>query len=65
MGGAELREADPAVIAQLESKLVAPDTSLPEKYRVLFSLRNVSGSEAQHALHKGEASAAACNAESK
>jgi hypothetical protein len=50
---ASLREADGAVIAALRSKLVGQSTSLPEKYRILFSLRNVKGQEAHDALLTG------------
>lgn len=49
-GAAELVEADPAVVADLARKLMDPATNLPEKYRVLFSLRNVKGQAAQDAL---------------
>ena len=52
-GAAELVEADPAVVADLTRKLVDPATTLPEKYRVLFSLRNVKGQAAQDALVQG------------
>lgn len=51
----ELVEVDPAVVADLRAKLVDPATALPEKYRVLFSLRNVKGHEAHEALTQGEA----------
>jgi hypothetical protein len=48
-----LREADGAVIAALERKLLGDATTLPEKYRILFSLRNVKGQEAHGALLTG------------
>lgn len=50
---AALREADAAVIEALKGKLLDPNTSLPEKYRVLFSLRNIKGSDAHDALLTG------------
>uniref|UniRef100_A0A7S0YGD3 Deoxyhypusine hydroxylase n=1 Tax=Polytomella parva TaxID=51329 RepID=A0A7S0YGD3_9CHLO len=46
----QLIEADVNVIADLRRKLISPDTKLSEKYRVLFSLRNVKNQEAQDAL---------------
>ncbi|KAG2501308.1 hypothetical protein HYH03_001106 [Edaphochlamys debaryana] len=45
-----LHEVDDSVVADLRAKLVDPKTSLPEKYRVLFSLRNVKGTAAHEAL---------------
>ncbi len=58
---AELKEIDPALASQLRSKLISPDTDITERYRVLFSLRNVKGEVAQDALvqcgcslHSGE-----------
>lgn len=46
----KLHEVDAAKIEELRVKLTAKDLSLPEKYRVLFSLRNVKGAEAHEAL---------------
>lgn len=46
-----------AVLDSLSSKLLAADTSLPEKYRVLFSLRNLPGEQARRVLAGGEACA--------
>jgi deoxyhypusine monooxygenase len=40
-------------IASLQCKLMDPSTSLPEKYRVMFSLRNVEGELANQALLQG------------
>lgn len=51
---AKLVEVPPETVASLEAKLRAPETSLPEKYRVLFSLRNIQGREAHEALELGE-----------
>ena len=48
-----LVDASPAVIAALEAKLVAPDPTLAQKYRVLFSLRNDKGEAAHRALETG------------
>lgn len=44
---------DLEVLESLKRKLLLPDTSLPSKYRVLFSLRNVSGEEARDAIATG------------
>ncbi|KAI8464757.1 MAG: deoxyhypusine hydroxylase [Monoraphidium minutum] len=49
---AKLVTVSSEAVQSLEAKLVAPETSLPEKYRVLFSLRNVEGAEAHEALAK-------------
>lgn len=43
------------VVVALERKIQAEDTPLPEKYRALFSLRNVAGSTATKALTTGGA----------
>ncbi len=48
-----LKEALPGTVAALRAKLVDPSTPLPERYRVMFSLRNVAGPEAQAALVEG------------
>lgn len=53
MGGIQLHEIDDAKVEQLRVKLVQPDIELPEKYRVLFSLRNVKGGAAHAALVQG------------
>jgi len=50
---AKLVEVSPEAVASLEAKLRSPETSLPEKYRVLFSLRNIQGPEAHEALSLG------------
>jgi hypothetical protein len=47
---AELKEVDPALVLSLKEKLVAPETDITERYRVLFSLRNVQGDVAREAL---------------
>lgn len=41
------------VIKDLETKLLDTATNLQEKYRILFSLRNVAGTEAHSAMVKG------------
>lgn len=51
---AKLVEVAPEAVEALEAKLRSPETSLPEKYRVLFSLRNIQGREAHEALSLGE-----------
>ncbi|GIL45284.1 hypothetical protein Vafri_2444 [Volvox africanus] len=45
-----LIEVDEAVVLDLKQKLLDPSTTLPEKYRILFSLRNVKGAAAHNAL---------------
>ncbi|GFR42487.1 hypothetical protein Agub_g3282 [Astrephomene gubernaculifera] len=45
-----LVEVDESVVLDLKQKLLDPKTTLPEKYRVLFSLRNVKGAAAHDAL---------------
>lgn len=47
---AKLVEVSPEAVASLRERLTGDRTSLPEKYRVLFSLRNVHGKEAHEAL---------------
>lgn len=47
------REVDTEVTLNLHRKLTDPTTSLPHKYRVLFSLRNISGSDAHKAMLEG------------
>jgi hypothetical protein len=41
------------VLQNLADKLLAADTTLPEKYRVLFSLRNLPGEQAREVLANG------------
>lgn len=41
------------VIEELRGKLTDASTSLPHKYRVLFSLRNIKGEAAREALAAG------------
>jgi hypothetical protein len=41
------------VLQGLADKLLAADTSLPEKYRVLFSLRSLPGEQARSLLSHG------------
>ena len=48
-----LKEVDGEIIANLERKLQMETTSLPEKYRILFSLRNIKGERAHRAMLKG------------
>lgn len=48
-----LLQAEPETVAKLRAKLLDPNTNLPEKYRVLFSLRNLAGQEAHEALLTG------------
>lgn len=50
----QLVDSTPEVIEDLRCKLTDPTASLPEKYRVLFSLRNVKGQLAQEALLQGK-----------
>jgi hypothetical protein len=45
--------ADPAVVAALRRKLADESASLASKYRVLFSLRNIEGSDAHAAMLDG------------
>lgn len=54
---ATLVQAPEDVVASLERKVLDTSTSLPEKYRVLFSLRNVAGTAATKALITGEGAA--------
>jgi hypothetical protein len=61
MAMAILRDADEAVIAALKSKLQNCSTSLPEKYRILFSLRNLKGPAAHDALQTGALYATECS----
>ncbi len=56
MTGPPLVEVADEVVADLKKKLVDPNSSLPEKYRVLFSLRNVKGAAAHDALELGACS---------
>lgn len=50
-----LLEVDESVVLDLKQKLLDPKTTLPEKYRILFSLRNVKGAAAHDALTLGAA----------
>lgn len=50
---ATLVEAAPEVIGALEAKLTDPTSTLAQKYRVLFSLRNLAGEQAHRALEAG------------
>jgi hypothetical protein len=50
---ATLVEAPEDVVSSLERKVIDSTSSLPEKYRVLFSLRNVAGTAATKALITG------------
>jgi hypothetical protein len=47
------READPLVVEGLRRKLIDSSTSLSQKYRVLFSLRNISGANSHLAIMEG------------
>lgn len=49
------KTADPATVAVLRQKLANPATTLSQKYRILFSLRNVPGSDAEEAMLLGKA----------
>lgn len=42
-----------SVLATLSARLLDPASSLPLKYRVLYSLRNLQGEEARHILAAG------------
>ena len=48
-----LREVPPSVVAALRRKLRDPSTRLEHKYRILFSLRGLAGSEAHAAMLEG------------
>lgn len=50
---AALVERDEAVVAGLLEKLRNPATSLPSKYRILFSLRGIAGETAHAAMLEG------------
>ncbi|KAI7844634.1 hypothetical protein COHA_001724 [Chlorella ohadii] len=50
---AELVERDDSVVAGLLAKLKDPDTNLPAKYRILFSLRGIAGPAAHAAMLEG------------
>jgi hypothetical protein len=47
------REAAAGVVDCLRDRLADAQTSLAEKYRILFSLRNIAGSEAESAMLDG------------
>lgn len=49
----KLMEVEPAKVAELRARLSKTDLQLPEKYQVLFSLRNVKGQDAHDALVEG------------
>ena len=49
----EQKEASLAAIDALRQKLVDSKSTLPQKYRVLFSLRNLTDSESHKALMQG------------
>eukprot|EP00882_Tetradesmus_deserticola_P026995 GHRQ01029826.1.p1 GENE.GHRQ01029826.1~~GHRQ01029826.1.p1 ORF type:complete len:122 (+),score=9.91 GHRQ01029826.1:56-421(+) len=51
---ATLVRAPEEVVQRLQQKIQADDASLADKYRALFSLRNVEGTEATQALTTGE-----------
>lgn len=53
MGACELKEASPEVVTSLEAKLKDPSSTLAQKYRVMFSLRNLAGEAAHRALETG------------
>lgn len=48
-----LKRVSPEVVDALRRKLRDPATSLEAKYRVLFSLRGIQGSEAHAAMLEG------------
>ena len=48
------KAVDANVVAALRHKLVQPDTSLSQKYRILFSLRSIPGPAAEEAIVEGE-----------
>lgn len=50
---AQLMEIEPSKVEELHRRLVTPGIDLPEKYRVLFSLRNIKGTAAYEALLDG------------
>lgn len=43
-------------VAELHRKIVSSETSLPQKHRVLFALRNIKGRAAHDAVASGELS---------
>ena len=53
--------ADAAVVEALRRKLGDPSTTLPQKYRVLFSLRNLQGQEAHAAMLQGRWRGSVCH----
>jgi hypothetical protein len=53
---AQLVQAEPEVVQGLRQKLLSEDIDLPSKYRVMYSLRNVAGEDANTALLEGRAS---------
>ncbi len=53
MSPAPLISVEDGKVDKLEEKLTAGTSSLPEKYRVLFSLRNIAGHRANSAMLTG------------
>ena len=47
------KAVDADIVATLRHKLVQPGTTLSQKYRVLFSLRNIPGPAAGEAIVEG------------
>lgn len=47
------KAVDADIVAALRYKLVQPGTSLSQKYRVLFSLRNIPGTDSGEAIIEG------------
>ena len=52
--------ATDGVVARLRQKLVHPATTLSQKYRVLFSLRNIAGPAAENAIIQGDLGKSPC-----
>ena len=46
-------QADAKTVAVLRQKLTRPNTTLSQKYRILFSLRNIAGPDAEEAMLQG------------
>lgn len=53
MSRAQLVSVEQAKVVELEGKLTDDTTSLSEKYRILFSLRNIDGHRAHAAMLVG------------
>lgn len=47
------KQADAKTVAVLRQKLTQPNTTLSQKYRILFSLRNIAGPDAEEAMLQG------------